>query len=460
MNLKKNIMIVDDEPDLLDLLVDLFSDKHQVVQATDGQQALEMFTAGRYDLVISDIRMPKMSGVELLKAIKSKGATPVILMTGFSELLETQSAYDLGADEFISKPFKPDDLVKLAEGFLDNSRRPESNIDGDFCKIHVDELQLGSQAIVDIYFRLSHKKYLKIIKVGKVIERDRVKAYIARGLVSLFVTRDDFAKYVGMNLKMARERFHDENLGYEAKQKSLNLASESLLQQIYKTGLNQDRYKESKDLVERSLSLVKAHNDLDTLLLSLNSHSDDLYAHSLGVSMYASVIARTLGWSSPVTLSRISMAGLFHDIGLKEIDKFVLEKTRKEMSSDERREFESHCLRGRDILKSIQGIPDEIAMVAYQHHENSLGLGYPAKAKRQQIHPIARLVQVADLFCDRTVKSQYTLPMEPPAALAEIHETHMQEIEPIYLGALYKAFDVEMPPDVAKIWSTNSDHKI
>lgn len=459
--MKKQILCAEDDKDLQDAINEVLSADYIVTFASDGEEAIQKFSQGNYQAILSDIKMPKKSGVDFLKVVKSKSSVPFILMTGFSELLETQSAYDLGADEFLAKPFKPDDLKRVLDSIFGIGQSAVINKDPEFCKILVSELELGTPAPVDIYFRLSSSKYLKIIKHGNLIDQTRVKGYIARGLDALYVTKNDFARFVGINLDLARQATSKGgDADFESKRNLLNKATESLLQQIYKNGIDDQGFKNAKDLTERNISLIREHQDLESLLVGLNSHSDSLYAHALGVSLYSTIIATALGWSSPITLSRISLAGLFHDIGLKEIDREILDKPRKDLTAAEIREYESHCLRGRDILTSVPGIPSELSSIASQHHENNLGMGFPGKLKRQQIHPIAKIIKVADLFCDLTIKSQYSLPVEPKMAVKKIFDTNLQEIEPIYLAALFSSFDVEMPDELKKVWQNASEHKI
>ncbi|GEM_PF-3389320 len=84
-------------------------------------------------------------------------------------------------------------------------------------------------------------------------------------------------------------------------------------------------------------------------------------------------------WTAPSTLYKVSLAGLFHDIGYKELDRELITKKRALLTSDEIHLIESHVTRGRDIILSLAGIPEDIALIVYQHHEDCLGQGYPKR---------------------------------------------------------------------------------
>jgi signal transduction histidine kinase len=96
-----------------------------VTSARDGKEALRLFEAGSFDLVISDVVMPGMSGYELCRAVKSVKAErniPVILLTSLNEPMDVISGLECGADNFLTKPYKADDLIKRVQRILDNQR--------------------------------------------------------------------------------------------------------------------------------------------------------------------------------------------------------------------------------------------------------------------------------------------------------------------------------------------------
>jgi len=101
------ILIIDDEEHLRDLLADLLaSDGYEVKTAPDGREGLASFQEGIYDLVITDLGLPEMSGLEVAEEIKKIApATPVILLTGFSLQPGDEQMKDAKVDLIITKPF-------------------------------------------------------------------------------------------------------------------------------------------------------------------------------------------------------------------------------------------------------------------------------------------------------------------------------------------------------------------
>jgi two-component system response regulator ResD len=117
------ILMVDDEARMRKLVRDFLSVKgFRVVEAGDGEEALDVFFAQKdIDLVILDVMMPKMNGWQVLKEIRQYSRVPVIMLTARSEESDELQGFDLGADEYISKPFSPKILVARVEAILRRS---------------------------------------------------------------------------------------------------------------------------------------------------------------------------------------------------------------------------------------------------------------------------------------------------------------------------------------------------
>ena len=121
------VLLVDDDLQSLDStrrIIEL--EGCEVVTACDGVAALEILraaTAGHFDLCLSDVRMPRLTGMELLKAISARGEDmPVLLMTAFGTVEDAVQAMKLGAVDFLSKPFKRQTLITAMQGVLERAR--------------------------------------------------------------------------------------------------------------------------------------------------------------------------------------------------------------------------------------------------------------------------------------------------------------------------------------------------
>lgn len=117
---KHRILIADDEDDLRTLLSDLLaSSGYDVSAAADGEEAIAAIRANKPDLVLLDIQMPRMNGIEVLKFINQNYPTlHVIMLTGFADLKYAMEAREFGARDFVSKPYKVDDILETISRVL------------------------------------------------------------------------------------------------------------------------------------------------------------------------------------------------------------------------------------------------------------------------------------------------------------------------------------------------------
>src|ERR1700744_3386689 len=100
------ILLVDDEESIQTLLsYPLSKDGYEVVQAVDGREALDRFDEEPFDLVVLDVMLPRIDGLEVCRRLRSKSAVPIIMLTAKSEEIDKVVGLELGADDYITKPF-------------------------------------------------------------------------------------------------------------------------------------------------------------------------------------------------------------------------------------------------------------------------------------------------------------------------------------------------------------------
>src|SRR5262249_41300263 len=123
------ILVVDDQEMMRDsLAATLAREGHEVVAAGDGQAAIGRLSGTKFGLVISDLGMPKMTGMELLaEAKKVRPEMPVVLMTAFADVPTAVEAMKIGAFDYIQKPFDGEQIKLLVERTLEHSRLVKEN---------------------------------------------------------------------------------------------------------------------------------------------------------------------------------------------------------------------------------------------------------------------------------------------------------------------------------------------
>jgi len=119
MNQQTSILMADDEPKMREL-VRLYLEKEgfKVSEAGNGQEALDLLQKGSFDLVILDIMMPKLDGLTVCKEIRKNYDLPVIMLTAKGEEIDRVLGFELGADDYVVKPFSPRELVARVKALL------------------------------------------------------------------------------------------------------------------------------------------------------------------------------------------------------------------------------------------------------------------------------------------------------------------------------------------------------
>lgn len=173
------VLIVDDESRMRKLIKDfLMKKEYKIMEAVDGEDAIKVFNENReqINLILLDVMMPKLDGWSVLRQIRQTSTIPIIMLTARGEEQDELFGFELGVDEYISKPFSPKILVARVEALLKRTTKKESNvydiggieIDADGRTVKVDsknvELSLREYELL---------KYL-IDNKGIALSRDKI----------------------------------------------------------------------------------------------------------------------------------------------------------------------------------------------------------------------------------------------------------------------------------------------
>ena len=155
---KKKVLAIDDERIVLDSITKILKAENFAVEVSlSGRQGLEWATQKDYDIVLTDLRMPDIGGMRILRDVKRvKPAIPVVMITGFGTVKSAVQAMKLGAAEYLEKPFSPDQLIKTVNSALHiaETRGPEEQ-----GLIHTEEIiKVLEQAATDteLVYNLLH----------------------------------------------------------------------------------------------------------------------------------------------------------------------------------------------------------------------------------------------------------------------------------------------------------------
>ena len=178
--MKHNLLLVEDEPLVREIITDYFENEHWTIyEAETGVLALDLFEHQSIDLVILDIMLPELDGWTVCKQIRKSSDVPIIMLTAKSEDDDKVLGYELGADDYVTKPFSPRVLLAQANALI---KRAEGRITGEEYLLRFGALELNTKSysvkIEGATIDLSPKEYELLIYLvrnkGIVLSRDAI----------------------------------------------------------------------------------------------------------------------------------------------------------------------------------------------------------------------------------------------------------------------------------------------
>jgi len=143
-----SILLVDDEESIQKLLTyPLERDGFEVVQARDGEEALERFREGRFDLVVLDLALPRLDGLEVCKRLRAGSTVPIIMLTARDDEVDKVLGLELGADDYITKPFSIREFRSRVRALLRRARLTPSEATDETIEVNGVRIDLARRAV-------------------------------------------------------------------------------------------------------------------------------------------------------------------------------------------------------------------------------------------------------------------------------------------------------------------------
>lgn len=460
------ILIVDDDPVVREVLDQIIARVavHKPDVARDGMEGLQKAQENDYDIIFTDLKMPRLGGMDFLKEIKKISPDiSVVVITGFPTVENAVSAMKEGADDFITKPFSIDavqNVISRLQGARKLSREsggqnlsPESvkrlnsdlfskiqkinllhsvssELDGISSNIEVYEKVVGMTSKLlfarEVSFGIVESGYLKIKKSKGTGERD---VPIAGSFLEKVIRngRHYLAPAGEINP-------HSGNL-LTAPMLSIPFSINGEVYGILSASDKTDGTCFSEDEIGLVLTFAKKvglriENNalydvfyssmvsaLKSLVISIEARDSYTKQHSERVTGYALQIAEAMNLSQEEK-DAIGFGGYLHDIGKIGVRDKVLTKPGV-LDDDELAEIKLHPIIGDNIMAPLRFLPREKALIRH-HHERFDGKGYPDGLAGEQIPIIVRILSVADTYDAMTSVRPYRSAKPHQSAMKEL----------------------------------------
>ncbi len=176
-----HILVVEDDQEIQELIKQfLMTQQYKVIVASDGLEGMKHFNKQSFDLILLDVMMPNLNGFEVAKMIRSQSNIPIIMLTALEEEQDQMKGFDLGIDDYITKPFSFHVLMRRVEAVLRRSNHQstdnhfvfrELHVDGDAYKVYVNkvEVPLTTKEFEILQLLLQNEK--KVLTRDNIVEK-------------------------------------------------------------------------------------------------------------------------------------------------------------------------------------------------------------------------------------------------------------------------------------------------
>jgi YesN/AraC family two-component response regulator len=189
-----NILLVDDELEIRTILYEMLQLEgfNNIIRAKDGEEAIEKIKDNNIDLVISDIKMPRMDGIELLNYVHDHlEKIPFIFISGFCEMIDPKEAFSKGVVAFIKKPFSLGVVLEeMDKVYAKIEGKREEQI--ELHPFPLDEIHVLRHFDIAIFLKLENDKIIEFADNASLINEEKIQTLQEKGIDHLFIETDDY----------------------------------------------------------------------------------------------------------------------------------------------------------------------------------------------------------------------------------------------------------------------------
>jgi putative two-component system response regulator len=443
---ERRILIVDDSAVFRTSMKKILASMNaEIILAEDGQEGLDLALQERFDIVVSDIDMPKINGIELCRSLKqtpSTQGTPVVMVSTFDSDSDVDKGFQAGASAYLSKYEIQDRLLETVKSVLSKSK-----FKSDRLVMVVDDskvvLKIVEKGLAEAGFRVvAAENGKKALSLLDTIQPDLIVTDIEMPDINGF----EFCGTVHANPELSmvpiiamssrtergfmKRMLQNGASAYLCKPFNIDelviLVEKMLSDQFHMLLMERERLDTERNLMIASIT---------SLVTALEARDNYTRGHSEAVGKIVSGMLRISG-GSPKEIETVTIGGRLHDIGKIGVRDEILLKPGR-LTEEEFAHIKKHPVIGANIIKSIPSFTDVIPIVL-SHHERIDGKGYPHGLKGDHIHLWARMAAVADTYHSLTSDRPYRKGMAQGKALQIIEDVSGTQLCPDCVSLFFK----------------------
>ena len=473
---KGKVLIIDDEPGIRDLLSETLSEVggYETVIATDGLDGIEKIRTTEFDVIFTDMSMPRLNGMDFLKKCKDINVnTPVVVLTGVSSMEIAVNAMRQGAYDFITKPFQLDKIVSTTDKIIG-----ERKLFGRLASSQGSQVSL-QKLNAELFKKLQEIVSLHSISTDVDACRENKEIFArAAGMAARLLTVNEVSfgivqdgvieikSAIGVAGKafplagtlfsrvIDKRQYHVADVGEASPYGGDTLTSQFLAipllvgSEVFGilsvsgkadgTAFSEEEVFLAIDFVKKVASKIENNalyevffnnlvDSLKSLIATIEARDSYTKQHSERVTMYALQTAEAMHLDLD-DIDTIRFGGYLHDIGKIGVRDTVLLKPGR-LSDEEIQEIRLHAVIGDEIVKPMKFFEKEREIIRH-HHEHFNGSGYPDSACGREISVIARILAVADSYDAMTSNRPYRQARTHEFAINELMRCAGSQFDP------------------------------
>jgi response regulator RpfG family c-di-GMP phosphodiesterase len=475
------LLVVDDERSICDILGQYLRMKgYTVLIAKSAEEAIRILKKEKIDLVLSDIKMPGMTGVELLKWIHEYNRIlPVLLTTGFPTLDSAIEALKCGAFDYLTKPFHLEEIgEKIKRALLNKQMEEENRLFSKLVSLHEVTKILASthdisglnRKVLDFSIKISKAKAGALMLIdnagkmsiagvfpesfgGEFFQQGIFPAaseWVAKTEEPLVIEKNakhwvvekfpplppSVHSYIAFPLKTPKKIIGVLNLvRTEGTIPFSHVDLEIINVLASQSSISIDNVQLYQDIRDNYLKTIRA------FALAVEAKDRYTHGHSENVMKYTVILAKHIGLPEE-EIENIKFAGLLHDIGKIGISEFILNKPSR-LTPYEFEEIKKHPGLGAKIIADVPFLQPLVPSVLH-HHEYFDGNGYPDGIAGENIPLGARILTIADVFEAMTSNRPYRKAMLPDVVIKSLIAGKGKQFDPRLVDAFLEVLKIDL----------------
>lgn len=400
---------------------------YEVTYAITGIEAQSQLGQTKFFHIILAYELKQHSAIQVMKFIKFNSPGARITMTISNETIKDLEAEkqdlptiktkltQLGVFKLFTGFTEAADLVSYVDSqqnfndLLSNikpsteeekSTEPVAIDDSEFIQIPINHFFSTAKNLFDVYIQIGGGKYVKILHKGDQFEPAELKKYKEEKKVEfLFFKKEDHKKYVRVLAEVNRKVINSEASSNSKYHLTKHVSSE-IIKSAWIEGINHGIVDQASEACDNIYQFVQKQKSLFSLLRQLQDIGPEEHDHSFLVAFFSCSLAKQFDWNSSVTTQSLTMAAMFHDLGMIKVDEKIRDKKVVELTPEELIVYQKHPLYSLELLENNQNISRTVLQIIHQHHEIIDGSGFPNNLKHSKILMLSQILAFVNEFTD------------------------------------------------------------